>query len=75
METNRTKMVSLRIPKNLLDCVDRYVSRYDYLTRSRVIENCINAVMLCGTDDTRMKVVHSFDPYDDGLVITCSKKV
>lgn len=75
METDRTRMISLRMNKNVLRDVDRYVRNRRYLSRSRVIELCVTAFMQCATEGSKQRLFESLDPYDDGLVVSVSKPI
>lgn len=75
METNRTKMVSLRMSRGTAELVERYIASRPYLSKSNVIEKCVSAMLRCATEQTRDKILNSYDPYDDGYILTASKNL
>lgn len=69
-----TKLVTCRMEESLLEKIDRLAASQKYLTRSRVIVALLQAMVDCAGQGDLWRVVNSFSPYMDGIVINISKK-
>lgn len=69
-----TKLVTCRLDENLLEKIDRLAASQKYLTRSRVIVALLTAMVDCTERGGLWRVLNSFSPYMDGIVINISKK-
>lgn len=64
---SKNVIISVRLDDELLKKVDEFKRKASYLNRTKVITNCISAVLQCCSEDDTAKVVHTWDPYADGL--------
>lgn len=69
-----TKLVTCRLDESLLEKIDRLAASQKYLTRSRVIVALLTAMVDCTERGNLWRVLNSFSPYMDGIVINISKK-
>jgi hypothetical protein len=65
----RNKLISLRIDTEVWSKIDKLAGASEYLTRSRIINACMNAMVHCVVGDGLWKVLNSFDPYADGIEV------
>ena len=72
MERNR--LISIRVPIEVLEQLDKKSSTASYLNRSRIINSILEAVVKCCPDDEVWEIIHSYDPYGDGLQVSVTKK-
>ena len=70
----KSKLVSIRVDEMALAKIDERASKHGYLTRSKVINNFINACLYCGAGDGTEIIANCFDPYDEKLVMQVTKK-
>lgn len=70
----KSKLISIRMDETALAYVDSYASKHGYLTRSKVINNFVNACLFCCAGDGTEIIANCFDPYDEKLVLNVSKK-
>lgn len=66
----KTKIISVRLPAELVDEVNRYASTHPYLTRTSIIGKCIVAVMKCASPGGRYKILDTYDPFGEGIIIS-----
>lgn len=69
-----TKLVTLRIDENLLTKIDKLAASQKYLTRTRVIVALLTAMADCARQGDLWRVLNSYSPYMDGIIINISKK-
>lgn len=70
----KSKLISIRVDEVALEVIDNYAGAHNYLSRSRVINNFINACLYCCDGDGTEIIASCFDPYDEKLVLNVSKK-
>ena len=70
----KSKLISIRMDETALANVDAYASKHGYLSRSKVINNFINACLYCCAGDGTEIIANCFDPYDEKLVMQVTKK-
>lgn len=70
----KSKLISIRVDETALVCIDEYASKYSYLSRSKIINNFINACLYCCAGDGKEIIANCFDPYDEKLVLNVSMK-
>lgn len=70
----KSKLISIRMDETALACVDEYASKHGYLSRSKVINNFVNACLFCCAGDGTKIIANCFDPYDEKLILQVTKK-
>lgn len=71
---SRTKLISLRIDKQTLVEIDKLAESHRYANRSWVINHLLKAVLQCTIGGQVWKLIHSFDPFSDGITIHITKR-
>lgn len=69
-----SKLISIRVNESALAKIDELASKHNYLTRSWIINNLINACLYCCAGDGTDIITNCLDPYDEKLVLNVSKK-
>lgn len=54
--------------------IDDYCSRRRYINRTYVIQHIVDAVIKCSSPDDLWKLMESYNPYSDGIVVSVTKK-
>lgn len=70
----RTKLISIRLEKPILDAIDQYKTCHTYWSRSELINRILHAVMTCTPIDDFYRLISSHDPYGDGIMVQVSDK-
>lgn len=70
----RNKLISLRLDTEVLSKIDNLAGASEYLTRSRIINAMLNAMVHCVANDGLWKVLNSFDPFADGIEVFIGKR-
>lgn len=70
----RTTLISLRINTETLKVVDKLVPLSFGKSRTSVINDLLQALVFCTSDDNIRKVLESYDPYSDGIVVNIDKQ-
>lgn len=70
----RTHLICIRVPFEVLEQLDEMSSTASYLNRSRIINSIIEAVLKCCPRDEVWQIIHCYDPYGDGLQVSVTKK-
>ena len=65
----KMKLISIRLDPSILWVIDALAYDTPYLTRSAIIQRVLAGFLKCAAADDVRKLVHSFDPYDDGFEI------
>lgn len=71
----KTKLICVRMPENILERIDKVAKSERYVNRSRVIIKLLKALFECDVEGGLWKLIHSYDPYSDGLEIRVTRKV
>lgn len=69
-----TKMISIRMPEELLNEISRLIKRHRYLTRSSVICNILTNVYKCSSGEDFEKLAALYDCYGDGYSLHVTRK-
>lgn len=69
----RNKLISIRMPLDLLERIDQVSKSKLYVNRSWVIIKLLKALLECDVENGIWKIIHSIDPYSDGLEIRVTK--
>lgn len=69
----RKELISVRLPKTLVQTIDLYAESQTYLNRSRCIENALVAVFRCTSTPEIEQVLNCYDPYSEGIEVQVSK--
>lgn len=71
---SRTKLISLRIDEQTLVEIDKLSKNHRYANRSWAINHLLKAVLQCTIGGQVWKLIHSFDPFSDGITIHITKR-
>lgn len=71
---SRTKLISLRIDEQTLIKIDEIAKGHRYVNRSFVINHLLKAVLQCTVAGQVWKLIHSYDPFSDGITIHITKR-
>lgn len=63
------KLISLRVDPESLRKIDELAKRYEYYSRSSIINNLLGAVLQCAADGTIWKMISTYCPYEKGYVV------
>lgn len=72
MEKN--KLICIRMPEGILERIDQVAKTERYLNRSWVINKLLKALFECDVEGGLWRIIHSYDPYSDGLEIRVTRK-
>lgn len=70
----RTTLISLRINTETLKVVDKLAPISFGKSRTSVINDLLLALVFCASDDDLRKILESYDPYSDGIVVNIVKQ-
>lgn len=71
----KTKLICVRMPESILERIDKVAKSERYVNRSWVIIKLLKALFECDVEGGLWKLIHSYDPYSDGLEIRVTRKV
>ena len=69
-----TKIISLRLPEQLVKDVDAIAAKRYYMSRTSVIQHFLSAMLYCTVGMGKSTVLDCWDPVADGVEIVVSKK-
>ncbi len=69
-----TKLISLRIDEQTLVKIGEIAKIRGYTNRSWVINHLLKAVLQCTVGGQVWKLIHSYDPFSDGITIHITKR-
>lgn len=69
MAKGKLKLVSMRLPEELISAIDIYTSQRKYLTRTQVICNILLNVWECSNADTLHNLIDTWDAYSAGYTV------
>lgn len=67
------KLISVRVDPETLRKIDDLAKRYDYYTRSSIINNLLGAVLKCAAGGTIWRMISEYYLYEKGYVVKCDK--
>lgn len=70
----KSKLISLRMNEETIKFIDDYCSKRRYFSRSYVIQHIIEAVIKCSSPSDLWRLMESYNPYSDGIVVSVTKK-
>lgn len=70
----KTKLISLRMDEETIKFIDDYCSKRKYFNRTYVIQHIVDAVVKCSTPGDFWKLMESYYPYSDGVIISITRK-
>ena len=70
-----TKLICVRMPESILERIDKVAKSERYVNRSWVIIKLLKALFECDVEGGLWRIIHSYDPYSDGLEIRVTRKV
>lgn len=71
----KSKLISLRMDEETIKFIDDYCSKRKYINRTYVIQHIVDAVIKCSSSDDLWRLMETYHPYSDGIVISVTKKV
>ncbi len=74
MAKEKLKLVSMRLPEELISAIDIYASQRKYLTRTHVISNILQNVWECSDALTLHQLIDTWDAYSAGYTIHFTSK-
>lgn len=69
----RKELISVRLPKTLVQLIDLYADSQTYLNRSKCIENALIAIYSCSSTPEIETLLSCYDPYSGGIEVSISK--
>lgn len=69
MAKGKLKLVSMRLPENLLSKIDEFAAKRKYLTRTQVVTNLLLNVWECSDELTLHKMIETWDAYSSGYTV------
>lgn len=63
----RTKLISIRLPIEIVSALDDLTQRASYLNRSFVINHVLTACLFCGKENALQRILNTYDPVSDGV--------
>lgn len=70
----QTKLISIRLPEELLNKISKLSDRHQYLTRSSVVCNILTNVLKCSNEGDIEKLAFLYDCYGDGYSLHVTSK-
>lgn len=70
----KSKLISLRMDEETIKFIDNYCSTRGYFNRTYVIQHIVDAVIRCSSSGDLWRLMESYNPYSDGIVISVTKK-
>lgn len=70
----KTKLICVRMPEGVLEKIDHVAKTERYVNRSWVIIKLLKALFECDVEGSIWRIIHSYDPYSDGLEIRVTRK-
>lgn len=62
-----TKLISVRMEKQVLQALDQVAKVTPYRTRSACINRILKCVLTCASEEAVAEIVDTHDPFSDGL--------
>lgn len=70
----KSKLISLRMDEETIKFIDDYCRTKRYFNRTYVIQHIVDAVIRCSSSGDLWRLMESYNPYSDGIVISVAKK-
>lgn len=62
-----TKLISVRLEKDVLTALDEIANKASYRKRSACLNRILKCVLTCASEDAVSTIVDTHDPFGDGL--------
>lgn len=69
MAKGKLKLVSMRLPENLLSKIDEFAAKRKYLTRTQVVTNLLMNVWECSDELTLHRLIETWDAFSSGYTV------
>lgn len=69
MPYRKLKLVSMRLPKEIINKIDDYAAKRKYMTRTQVVSNILLNVFECSDKSTLHKMIETWDAYSSGYTV------
>lgn len=73
MAKGKLKLISMRLPEELISAIDIYAEQRKYLTRTQVISNILLNVWECSDELTLHRLIETWDAYSSGYTVHFTK--
>lgn len=60
---------SFRIEESSLMMIDSIAKKHDYMTRSRIVNAILHAILQCSNDSVLWKIISSYEPEKSGYTV------
>lgn len=70
----QTKLISLRMDEETIKFIDDFCSKRAYFNRTYVIQHIVDTVIKCSSSGDFWRLMESFQPFSDGIIISVTKK-
>lgn len=70
----RTKLVSLRMERDVENAIAQLCKEYCYFNRSAIVNKLLNATLFCCEGNGLWEILSSYDPVGDGVMIIVKTK-
>lgn len=64
-----SKVVTFRLDDSTIQDLDKVLSDFPQIDRSTALRRLIEGFVKCMTNDARWRLLSSYDPYSDGLLM------
>lgn len=69
MAKGKLKLVSMRLPEEIINKIDEYAAQRKYMSRTQVVSNILRNVFECSDKLTLHKIIETWDAYSSGYTI------
>lgn len=69
MAYRKLKLVSMRLPEEIINKIDEYAAKRRYMSRSQVVSNILLNVLECSDEFTLHKIIETWDAYSSGYTV------
>lgn len=69
MAKQNLKLVSMRLPENLLSKIDEFTAKRKYLTRTQVVTNILLNAFECSDEVTLWNLIETWDAFSAGYTV------
>ena len=70
----KKKLISARLDKEVIDAVDSFAEKHDYLSRSSIINALLYVNLFCTDEDTFWQLLSVRHPYEKGYAVRFEKE-
>lgn len=69
MAKGKLKLVSMRLPEEIINKIDDYAAKRKYMTRTQVVSNILLNVLECTDELTLHRMIETWDAYSSGYTV------